>query len=161
MHRMTTSLSACLLGIALCFPAIANETEDKGPDLEQIRAEQTIIREHAVAGKDIFEDVSTAKRDDLVAKQDRLLAMLEGKQVLGDLSNKEQVAAFNLLQSINETVNVVEDDQRVRCSHQGKTGSHRKFKVCKTLGQRKREQDASQRLMRTIQRGYLLPTEGG
>lgn len=163
MKRMRRTLPALVLGIALSCPAWAAGNSDdnaNGPDFDAIRAEQSELRGQAVSGKGIFEDISSAKRDDLVSKQDRLLAMLEGKQGIEDLNDKEQVTAFNLLQSINETVNGVEEEQQVRCTHQSKTGSHRKFKVCKTLAQRKREREASQRLMRTIQRGYILPIEG-
>lgn len=148
LHKIATAvLGLCL---AVSFGASADDTD--GPTLAEIRAQQLELRADVQAGEGIFEDMQRVKREELAARQTKLLAMIEGKDMVQDLDDDTQVEAFNLLEQINASINDMED-QRMVCERVQKTGSHRKVKECKTVAQRREEREAAQRnLQETLDR---------
>lgn len=148
LHKIATAvLGICL---AVSFGASADNTD--GPTLAEIRAQQLELRTDVQAGAGIFEDMERVEREQLAARQSRLLAMIEGKDLVQDLDDDTQVKAFNLLEEINATINDMED-QRMVCEHVRKTGSHRKVKECRTVAERRIEREAAQNNLReTLER---------
>ena len=136
--RLFLSL-AVLFGLACSFGAAANNTD---PDLEAIRLQQTQLREAAIAGEDLFANMSKAERNELVARQDQLLRLLEGKQSIDELDGNEKVAAFNTLEWISATLNDAEDERLV-CENVTPTGSHRRVRQCQTVAERRALRDGS------------------
>ena len=145
--RSSTRLIGAVFGLlmATSFGAVADDTD--GPTLSEIRTQQTELRKEVAKGADIFQAMSEAERKSLTARQDELLAMIEGKEIVRELDDEEQVRAFNLLQEINAMVNDVEDD-RVVCEYVRKTGSHRKTKDCATVAERRVRREAAQNNLR-------------
>ena len=111
-------------------------------ELEQIRTQQKQIREEVLAGKGRYADMSSRKRDELLAKQDGLLQFIEGKSTESELTEKQKMEAFNSLEWIEAAINNA-DDERVICKSEKPTGSNRAQKVCKTVAQIRQEREDS------------------
>ena len=111
-------------------------------ELEQIRTQQKQIRAEVLAGKGRYADMSSRKRDELLAKQDGLLQLIECKSTESELTEKQKMEAFNSLEWIEAAINNA-DDERVICKSEKPTGSNRAQKVCKTVAQIRQEREDS------------------
>jgi hypothetical protein len=152
--RNTVYLAGAL-ALAFSGGVAANNTSD--PDLAGIRAQQTELRAQAMAGTGPFEGLSQVRRNEMVARQDRLLRLLDGKDELGDLTDAQKLEAFNALEWINAAINDTEQDRMV-CEMVKKTGSNRRERVCKSVAQRNQERSESEEyLRREFQRGFVPP----
>ncbi len=119
-------------------------------DARAIVAQQQEIREDAVAGKGVYGDLSERDRRRLMAEQDKVLALLEGKERSTELSQIDQTALFNSLESISAIVNQAEDERMV-CERVRPTGSNRAERVCMTVAQRREAARRSQQSMDAVQ----------
>lgn len=153
MNRKLSTI-ALAMGLAISFGAAADNNE--GRDLSEIRAQQIEMREDALAGDGIFEGMSKTERADLAERQSRLLAMIEGKQTVQDLDDKDQVAAFNLLQEISTAITKAEGNQLV-CESVQRTGSHRREKRCTTIAERRQEREEARRALDKAMTGFGPP----
>ena len=147
---------ALVLGLATSFCASADDAP--GRDLTDIRQQQLELRAQAQAGEDVFEGMSGPEREELVARQSRLLALIEGKDNVNQLDDPGQVEAFNLLEQINATINDIQGNRMV-CEMERKTGSHRKIKICMTVAQRDQLREDSRTVMEKAKNG-LFPGHG-
>lgn len=134
------SLFASLaIGASLVFaPAIAADSPSL--DLDAVRAQQAEIRAGARAGSGVYENLPEAKRNELMARQDRMLTMIEGKQSADDLSEGQKLELFNTLEWIEATVNRAEDGRMV-CEVRKILGSNRRERVCRTVAQIRAERE--------------------
>lgn len=153
---MVALLCAVMLAAA-SSSAVADNTD--GPSIDEIRKQQVELRGEVAKGAGIFESMSDGDRETLVARQDELLALIEGADEVEDLTDPDQVRAFNLLQQINTMVNDL-GDQDVICEYRRKTGSHRKEKVCTTMAERREQRDAAQRAMQKTLDRFCSPIAG-
>ncbi|GAB3737752.1 hypothetical protein GCM10028862_23480 [Luteimonas pelagia] len=144
-----------LIALAAAFAAHAETTAEK-PDLAFIRAQQIELRGLIEKKEGVFADISEVERNELVVRQNRLLATLDGVAEFTDLSKEDQFEVFNELEWINATVNDARGAQVV-CEYVRKTGSHRKVKECKTVAQRDADREASLEAMREFRETYGLP----
>jgi hypothetical protein len=141
-----------LLAPAETEPVVAADVE--GPDLALIRTQQKELREMAVVGSGPFDGFSDVKRQDIVAKQDKLLLLLDGRTSFEDLSHAQQVEAFNTLEWIKAAINNTEGDQLI-CDYEVRTGSHRPTRRCETLEERRRARDDSKQYwQQNLQRAF-------
>ena len=140
-------IATAVLGLCLAASsASAIAARKAGHDLDAIRVQQTELRAQAQAGEGIFASMDGSARAKLVDRQTQLLALIDGKQGVGDINDPMQVRAFNLLEEIDAIVNDFED-QKIVCERIQKTGSHRKVKQCTTLAQKRRlQQDTEEYL---------------
>ena len=132
-------LAACLSGTCLAGT-------DKSLDLDSVRTQQAQIRAEVQAGEGRYVDMPVDKRHELLAKQDGLLKLIEGKQTDDQLTQSEQMEAFNTLEWIEATINNAEDERMI-CKREKPTGSNRMQSVCKTVAQRREERENSERMM--------------
>ena len=115
-------------------------------ELEQIRVQQKQIRTDVIAGKGRYADMPSKKRNELLAKQDDLLELIEGKSTESELTDKQKMEAFNSLEWIEAAINNAEDE-RVICKSEKPTGSNRAQKVCKTVAQIREEREDSSNII--------------
>ena len=148
-------LRGTVFGLCLAASFGVSADDVAGRDLTDIREQQIELRAQAQAGKGIFEEMSNPERRELVARQSKLLAMIEGKDNVKDLDDAGQVEVFNLLEQINATINDVEGQQMV-CEMTRKTGSHRKTKVCMTVAQRDQLREDSKLVMEKAYNGLCF-----
>ena len=156
-NAMGRAVFVLALGLVASFCASADDSP--GRDLTDIRDQQLELRAEAQAGEGVLEDMSAAEREELVARQSRLLAMIEGKDNVNELDDQGQVEAFNLLEQINATINDVQGQQMV-CELTRKTGSHRKTKVCMTVAEREMLREDSGAVMEKAKNGLCFKSGG-
>lgn len=133
-----TFLFLCLNLAAL--PALA--AEDAALQLDVIREEQVQLRAAVEAGRKPYSEMPAATRSQLLERQARLLGTLEGKESAADLNPQQTTDVLNTLEWIEAAVSRA-DDERLVCERVPILGSNRKERVCKTVGQRRAEQQAA------------------
>lgn len=131
---------AAVLAMATAFPAWA---ESASPSLDEIRAQQTELRDAASAGDGIFEDYPRSDRKKLVEKQDAVLAMIEGKQTVDQLDPPVRMDVFNRLEEIRALVEQAEDSRMV-CEYEKRIGTNMKTRVCRTVAQQREQMRQAQ-----------------
>ena len=127
----------------LSFAAMAAK---QGLDLQQVREQQAEIRAGVMARSGPYKDMPDNTRTELLDKQNRLLAIIEGKQDAAELNDNQRVEAFNLLEWIEGAVNST-GDERMVCERTRKTGSNRTTRVCRTERQWREARERARRQM--------------
>ncbi|WP_149195210.1 hypothetical protein [Luteimonas suaedae] len=123
--------------------ALAEQPVLVNTDAKSIIAQQEEIRAEAVARKGRYKDMDERTIRDLLAKQDKVMDLLDGKEHSTELSKIDQTTLFNSLESIEAIVNKAEDERMV-CRRERTTGSHRTQNVCKTVAQLRTEREQGQ-----------------
>lgn len=123
-------LLACLLA-----PTLALAANDTQLDLDQVVTQQRQIRSDVLSSNGKYRGLSSASQSELLARQDKLLRMLEGKQTADDLTEDERIVAFNDLEWIEATLNKSEAGDRLICRRERTLGSNRMTRVCRTAAQ--------------------------
>lgn len=132
-------ICTAVLALAAAFPAWA-ESASPSPSLDEIRVQQTQLRDAARAGSGAFADLSGRERDALVQKQDVLLGLIEGTQSVEQLDEPVRMDVFNRLEEIRAIVDKAENN-RVVCTYETKVGTHMKTRICKTVAERQRDRE--------------------
>ncbi len=114
--------------------------------LEQIVKQQSQIRADVVAGNGRYKDMPQTTKDELLARQDKLLKMIGDKRDPVELTKGERLEAFNTLEWIEATINK-DPDERMVCTPERRTGSMRVTTVCKTQRQIKEDHERARRQM--------------
>ncbi|WP_202845132.1 hypothetical protein [Luteimonas saliphila] len=128
-------LAACLL---VSGPLVAGDVPLQ-TDAQAIVAQQLELKAAVEAGSGTFEHLPEAKRADVLARQGRVLAMLEGRKQTSELSQQQQLSLFNELEAIRSIAEHAEDE-RLICERVKPVGSNRPVRVCKTVSERRAEQ---------------------
>jgi len=130
------------------FSTLAVAGETKAFQVDEVLAQQQQIRTDVVAGKGRYANIPNQKRSELMAKQDELIVLLEGKQSSAELSEDQYVAAFNRLEWIEATVNNT-DGERMICTREKTLGSNRTTRVCRTAAQMEEQREFARQQMET------------
>lgn len=139
--RLTRYAGLLAVILALASP-LACADEAAAPQLDAIRAQQAELRDAAIAGRGSFEHMPSSTRTEMFSRQDELLAMIEGKDSVEQLTPGQRTELFNALEWIEAAINQAEDSRMV-CRRERVTGSNRKVRICKTVGQMRREREAA------------------
>ncbi len=132
-----------------------------GQDVAAIVAQQTQMRAEAQAGTGRYKDMPQAQRDDLVRRQAAVLQLVEGRRSTDELDPQRRTDLFNELEAIEAIVNRAEDERMV-CEYRKAIGSNRKERVCKTVAQRRKEQEEARSMMgRATRCGTVSCTSSG
>jgi len=134
--------------IVSLFSTLAVAGETKAFKVDEVLAQQQQIRTDVVAGKGRYANMPNQKRSELMAKQDELMILLEGKQSSTELSQDQYVEAFNRLEWIEATVNNVESERMI-CSREKTLGSNRTTRVCRTAAQMEEQREFARQQMET------------
>lgn len=135
---------AFLAGVLFCLIASASANDHPNLSAEAVRQQQKDIRAAVEAGRGTFKDLPTAKRNELIGRQDRVSKLLEGIQRTTDLGELQQIDLFNELEAIQAIVNAAEDERMI-CRRERPTGTNRPQTVCKTVAQRRADREAIER----------------
>ena len=136
----------CVILIVSLFSALAVAGETKPFQVDEVLAQQQRLRADVVAREGRYADMPSSKRSELLAKQDRLFVMLEGKQSSTDLSNDQYLEAFSTLEWIEATVNNA-DDERMICTREKTLGSNRATRVCRSAAQMEAQRESARQQM--------------
>lgn len=132
-----------LAAVVLSCGAIA---ADRGLELQAIREQQAQIRAGVIAKTGPYARLGDAKRHELLERQGRLLAIIEGKQIADELNERDRTEAFNILEWIEATVNAT-GDERMVCERTRKTGTNRTVRVCRTEREWREARERARRQM--------------
>jgi hypothetical protein len=124
---------------AALFTGIAQASE-RPLEITSIVSQQQQIRTELMARTGRYKNMPDTKRDELLARQNTLLAMLDGKNTPADLSDEERISAFNTLEWIEAAINNAEDD-RLICRRERTIGSQRVTRACRTQAQMRVERE--------------------
>ena len=122
-----------LLGV-LAMPALANNTEESTGTVASLLSQQHEIRKQVLEQTGRYEEMPAIKRDAILAEQNKLFRLLEGKTSTSELGPVQQTEVFNALEAISGAINNTEDE-RIVCERVKKTGSHQVTRVCKSVAQ--------------------------
>jgi hypothetical protein len=136
-------LFACLLLLAVAFDAGAEDPVLRSGD---ILAQQREIRADMDARTDRYVDMPRSTRKAILADQDRLAVLLEGKADTSQLDPSSMDEVVSLLASINAAVNRT-GDERLICTREARIGSNYMTRVCRTPSQLREQQAAGQKLL--------------
>ncbi|MBF6023061.1 hypothetical protein [Lysobacter niastensis] len=114
--------------------------------IDDIKTEQAKIRVDVESRKAPYDDLSASERSELLAKQSRMLNMLDGKQSTDELNEQQKTEVFNTLEWIESVANN-SADERIVCERRAILGSTRKERICKTAGQWREEREAARNMM--------------
>lgn len=136
------------LSVALVLSASTAFATSKPLPIGKIRAEQAQLRVELEGGSGRAAKISSAKRADLLARQQELLTMLEGKQSARELTSEQLFFARSTLAWIEATVES-DDDGRLVCRREKTLGSNMATRVCRTVAQMKQDQERARAAMNT------------
>ena len=145
MRGFTTTLAICLF-------VFSGFVQAKDPDLQtsEILSEQQAIRADVEAQVGRYADMPLVKRSAIIANQDKLFVLLEGKANTNELSPQQKTEAFNALEQVSAAINNTEDE-RIVCERKKTTGSHQVTRVCKSVAQIREDRDIARRNMQVNQ----------
>jgi hypothetical protein len=109
-------------------------------EISKIVSQQQQIRAELMARSGRYKNMSEAKRDELLSKQQRLLAMLDGKQTSAELTDDQKNDAFNTLEWIEAAINNAQDERMI-CKRERALGSQRVTQTCRTQAQMREERE--------------------
>ncbi len=138
---MNRALVAMVLAVAMPV-ALAGDPIDTRQAVRPIIEQQQRIRDEVNTVSNGWEEIPAAKRLAVLRDQDELFALLQGKQTIAELAPGQQIKVANLLESIKAVVTGAEDQRRI-CTRERKVGSHFPTRVCRTVGQIRREREAT------------------
>ncbi|KAF1714672.1 hypothetical protein CSC74_15595 [Pseudoxanthomonas yeongjuensis] len=138
------SLFACLLLLATTYDAGAADPALRSAD---ILAQQRGIRADMDARTDRYVDMPRSTRKAILADQDRLAVLLEGKVDTSQLDPSSRDEVASLLASIDAAVNRT-GDERLICTREARIGSNYMTRVCRTPSQLREQQAAGQKLLK-------------
>src|SRR5262245_32400994 len=107
---------------AASFSAMATGSASAPLEISAVVAQQQQIREDVLAKKGRYQSMSDHTRVELLSKQAALLTMLEGKSSAADLTQEQQMQAFNTLEWIEAAINDA-PDERMICHREKPLGS--------------------------------------
>jgi hypothetical protein len=142
MMRFRSRSVVALVLLLAASSAIAS-VDSQTLKLEEIREQQGKLQVELRAGKGAFKEMSEGDRSALLAKQDRLLFLLQGKQTSEDLNQDDRLEVFNILEQIKSAVAQAEDDRKV-CNRIKLIGSNRPQIVCMTAKQAREQREKAQ-----------------
>lgn len=126
--------------LAFATAAMLAQAQPGQPTLRDISAQQIELRGKVIAGKGPFKDLSQGERDALVAKQNRVLELIQGVDNIEDLRPEARVEVFNNIEWVKAAVTKAEDERMV-CEYVKVTGSHRLKSVCMTAKQQREHRE--------------------
>lgn len=138
--RIPSLVAVAVLACALASPAAFAADDGNKLPLDPVRSQQAEIRAGVQAGTGIYKNLSMRDRSELLERQEKMLRMIEGKKISGELSEAEKVELFNTLEWIEATANR-EDDERMVCERRKVLGSNRTQRFCMTVAQRREAQE--------------------
>lgn len=142
MSKAAFLLSGLLL-LGLSTSAVAS---DRALQPQAVVAQQQLIRPDLEAGTGAYAKLTPAKREELLAQQDRLFELLEGKTTAAELDatqRQEIFAAEDAIKATQATTTASADEEPMICKREKILGSHFSTRTCMTKSQRDEERRAS------------------
>jgi hypothetical protein len=141
---MRILLSTAILAATLFAPTVSAEdagTIASSPD--QIRTAQGDLRKVVESTSGKYSYFTDEDRKDILSRQDQVLALIEGKTTIAELSPEDRTALDKALADVRTAVARAEDN-RLICERIKPVGSNRPENKCMTVGQRRKLREHAQ-----------------
>lgn len=135
---------AFVVGLAVPVSSWANNPSN--PTLAEIRSQQLQYRSQAQEKTGPFKEMPPQEVSELLRKQERFLALTDGKGSIDELAPDAKVEAINNLEWIKATL-VKADDERLVCQRVKVVGTNRHQRVCRTVAEMRQERWEAERQM--------------
>jgi hypothetical protein len=139
-------IAAMLVAVGGLAPSLAAEvtaSPGPGPDLAHFPTQRRAIEADLAKGER-YRELSRFDRTEVIRSLDRIEAIVQGKQSLAELTPAERAELLNHQEIINTLLTAAAEDSRLVCRRSRPVGSNMMATVCKTVAQRRSEQDQSQ-----------------
>lgn len=137
------STFACMLLLAASFHAGAADPVIRSAD---VLAQQQAIRADMRARTDRFVDMPRSTQKAILADQERLAALLQGKTDTSQLDPSARDEVVSLIASIDAAINR-SGDERLVCTREARVGTNYMTRVCRTPSQIREQQARGQKLL--------------
>ena len=128
--------TALLAATLLVSPVFANDNIEIDSTPAQIRDAQSQLRQAIEAKRGGYSHFSDEERREIFARQDDVLAAIEGRQSIDELSGDQRIRLLNALAAVDAAVKKAEDNRMI-CERIKPIGSNRPQSKCMTVGQRR------------------------
>ena len=136
MDRRLRLVSLLILAVLAATTAhAANGAKTAEPTLGEINAQQLQLRGDVEKGRGLFKDLPAGKREEVLARQARVIEISGGAQSVDQLDEQARIELFNSLEFIRARVAQAEGDRKV-CEKSKVVGSNRYQVVCMTASER-------------------------
>lgn len=134
--------NALVFVLGLCFsqPAWSSDHVSDAQPVAEIMAQQKALNEQVRTRAGQWANRPEKVREPLLARQERLFTLLEGRQRVSDLDPKSRLEVANLLEAIKADVTGRTGDRKV-CTREQIVGSNFSRRVCRTESQMARHRD--------------------
>ena len=131
-----------LVALVLVLASITHGMCATPPDLRVagIQAQQRALRETLADRSGPDNPMSKARREKIMAQQDRLFGLIEGKATTADLSPEDRAEVFALMASITDDINAP-GEERVICRSETRVGSNYMTRVCRTARKMREDEE--------------------
>ncbi|MFD1041592.1 hypothetical protein [Pseudoxanthomonas kaohsiungensis] len=130
---------------------------EKGLDLSgSFEAQRDAIITALADGK-TYAEISVQDRQKVTGSLNRISGLLGDAQSVDQLPQATKVEVFNEQELINTVLTQAREDSRLVCTREKKVGSHRTTNTCKTVAERRRDQEESQNALRRNMRVACVP----
>lgn len=148
-------LAAALFVLAMPAAHAATSTDI---DPQRVHKEQTQLQAQVRKEQGVFKDIDTGLQNRILANQDRVLELVDGKQSVAELSAEERDELTTTLADIDRLVTKAKDERQV-CRKMRPTGSNRPQVVCMTAAQHREAQKRAREALE--KRPRMGPAFGG
>ena len=153
------NIKGLLLAAALSIPLLAMASE--AFDVQEVIVKQERLRRAVDSGAAGFSEVPSAKKQEVLQRQDELLALIRGRSY-AELSEAERTQANEQITWLDRTATQVADERLV-CERTKVAGTNRVTRVCMTARRKREALEEAQKSMTgpKISPQYDLTTPGG
>lgn len=150
-----------LFALVLVLASVNNGVCATPPDLRvaEIQAQQRALRETLADRSGPDNPVSKARREKIMAEQDRLFGLIKGKTTTADLSPADRTEVFALMASITDDINAP-GEERVICRSETRVGSNYMTRVCRTVGKMREDEEVGRGRLEEAKRSVCNDRNG-
>ncbi len=137
-----------MLGMALACSAVAAPKGEAPMNVKKSFAQQlSTIRQQLDDGK-TYSELSAENRSKVEAALSRMATVLNSHPDVDTLREEDKVVLFNDQETVNTLLSKASSDSRLICRREAVIGSLRTTTQCKTVAERRRDNEDAQELMR-------------
>jgi hypothetical protein len=136
-----------LICVALLAMAPAARTAEAPMRSTDILAQQQKIRADMKAKRDRYENLPREAQKSVLADQEKLERLLQGKTDTSQLASADQAEVRRLMARIEATINN-NQSERLVCTQEARTGSNYVTRVCRTPAEIRERKEADEKMLR-------------
>ncbi|HEX7802676.1 MAG TPA: hypothetical protein VF471_07970 [Pseudoxanthomonas sp.] len=144
---MTTHRLYALVCAALLTTTLAAKAADAPTRTADIIAQQQTIRADMKAKRDRYANMPRDAQKSVLSDQEKLEKLLEGKVDTSQLASADQAEVRRLMARIEATINN-NQEERLVCTQEARTGSNFVTRVCRTPTEIRARKEADEKLLK-------------